>query len=267
MATPKKTTKKTARKKTTTQKRASKKKTGLIQEGEICLPASRLREIINNHEDNEAPWRVFRIMTEFVSGFDFLKQYEKAVTFFGSARFDENHPDYKEAEELARQLCHEGFTIISGGGPGIMEASNRGASGECQGKSVGLNIQLPKEQRVNPYVKESIAFHYFFTRKVMLSFASQMYIFYPGGFGTLDEFFELVTLVQTKKIQSVPIILVGNHFWEPLLKWFEESLYKKHQTIEREDMSIYYLAKDSEEAWRIIRKLIKEGKVKLGEIH
>jgi hypothetical protein len=261
----KKTTDKEVPKKRNRKINPSAKKL-LIQEGEICLPASRLREIVSNHEDDELPWRVFRIMTEFVAGFEFLKQYDKAATFFGSARFQPEHEDYEEARLLAKRLSEAGFAIITGGGPGIMEAGNKGAY-ENDGKSVGLNIKLPNEQRTNAYVKESQAFHYFFIRKVMLSFASQLYVFHPGGFGTLDEFFELVTLVQTKKIQAVPIILVGRDYWEPLLKWFETDLYKKYQTISKEDLSLYYLAANGEEAWIIIQKLIKEGRVKLGEIH
>lgn len=198
-------------------------------------------------------WRIFRIMSEFVDGFQFLSDFKREVTFFGSARFAPEDSYYKTAQTLARRLSKAGYTIITGGGPGIMEAGNKGAVEGGKGQSVGLNIQLPYEQRINPYVKKGIGFHYFFTRKVMLSASAQAYIFFPGGFGTLDEFFEIITLVQTKKIaEPVPIILIGEEFWTPLLQWIEEMMLKRIQAIEAKDMKLYRLVTSIDEAYDII---------------
>jgi uncharacterized protein (TIGR00730 family) len=202
--------------------------------------------------DDNPSWRIFRIMSEFVDGFTFLAGIDKSVTFFGSARLDESHPYYQLARELGRRLASHGFTIVTGGGPGVMQAANQGAC-DADGKSVGLNIQLPHEQRMNPYVRESMSFHYFFSRKVMLDFSAEAYIFFPGGFGTMDEFFELVTLRQTGKMDPmVPVILIGRDYWEPLLAWMEETLLRKYHTIAEQDLKIWTLTDDLEEAAQLV---------------
>ncbi len=206
-----------------------------------------------DYEHNPS-WRIFRIMAEFVDGFHFISQFEKSVTFFGSARFKENNVHYRAAQKLARMLAKAGYTIVSGGGPGIMEAANKGAA-EGGGVSVGLNIQLPFEQRINPYVKRAMAFNYFFTRKVMLAFSASAFVFFPGGYGTLDEAFELITLRQTHKIYpKIPIILVGEDFWGPLCEWLRENATKKHGTIDREELKLWELVDSPEEALAIIKK-------------
>ena len=220
------------------------------------MPASKLAEIMNgnNHYDDVSPWRIFKIMAELVDGFEFLKKYGKSVTFFGSARCDFKNSIYKETTKLASELSKNGFTVITGGGPGIMEAANRGAY-EAGGYSVGINIKLPMEQRINKYVKSSEAFHYFFIRKMMLSFASEVYIFFPGGFGTLDEFFEIITLVQTKKIKPVPVVLVNKEYWNPLLNWIKQDVYGKDKAIDEKDMNIYKLVNNADEALEYIKSL------------
>lgn len=202
---------------------------------------------------HEFSWRIFRIMAEFIEGFQFLADLKREVSIFGSTRFKQSNKHYKEARELAFRLGKAGFTMITGGGPGIMEAANRGAN-ESGAESIGLNIQLPKEQRVNPYVKHGLGFHYFFSRKVMLSTSAQAYIFFPGGFGTLDEFFELVMLIQTKKAPKIPIVLVGKDYWGGLLAWVEKQVYERHRAVSTEDMKIYTLVNTIDEAYNIIVK-------------
>ena len=215
--------------------------------------SSRVGEVIQKIEEIED--RAERIKDEFRLGFEFLLNFDKAVSIFGSSRAGLEHEYYREATELAYMFAKDGFAVITGGGPGIMEAANKGAS-EAGGRSVGLNIMLEKEQRINKYVKEAKAFHYFFSRKIMLTFASQIYFFFPGGFGTLDEFFEMVTLVQTAKIKPIPIILVGRNYWKPLLKWIEKSLYKQHSTVDKDDLDIYTLVDSAEEAYKVAKKFL-----------
>jgi len=198
-------------------------------------------------------WRVFRIMSEFVQGFELLRSYGLAATFWGSARTNPTEPYYKAAEELAAKMAKKGFTIISGGGPGIMEASNVGAF-KVGGNSIGLNIKLPFEQKLNPYTTESLNFDFFFSRKVMLTFSSEVYVYFPGGFGTLDEFFEIITLIQTKKIEKIPVVLYGREFWEPLVKFFEKELLKKHKTISKEDLDLFQIVDSVDEALKYILK-------------
>ncbi len=151
------------------------------------------------------------IINEFKTGIRAIRQYPKSVTIFGSARLKPSDKYYQLAQSLAAKICQEGFAVITGGGPGIMEAANKGSAEKC-GYAVGFNIELPFEQNINPYVTHGVNFHYFFTRKVSMTFSGEVYIYFPGGFGTMDEFFEIITLIQTKKIPKVPVILVGKEF-------------------------------------------------------
>jgi len=199
-------------------------------------------------------WRIFRIMAEFVEGFHFIADFKKTITIFGSTSFSPDNPYYKEARKLGKLLAEARFGVITGGGPGIMEAANRGAF-EGGGESIGINIELPNGQRMNSYVNKPIGFHHFFTRKVMLSFASEAYVFFPGGFGTLDEFFEMVTLIQTKKLaKPIPIIVIGKEYWQPIFNWIKEEVYEKQQAIKKEDLEIFHLVDSIEEAFEIIKK-------------
>lgn len=198
-------------------------------------------------------WKIFRIMAEFIEGFEFLSKLKNEVTVFGSARSNPADPFYKLAQRFGYLCAKGGFTVITGGGPGIMEAANRGAF-DAGGESIGINIQLPLEQRENEYVKRSAAFHYFFTRKVMLSASSQAYIFFPGGFGTLDELFEMLTLIQTGKMSDqVPIILVSKKYWQPMITWLSESVYDEYHDINAEDLELFHLVDTAEEAFEIVK--------------
>jgi len=211
----------------------------------------------NVHEEEDFrktfQWRIFRIMAEFVEGLQFIADFKKSVAFFGSSRFSAKNPYYQEARKLAKMLTKEGFTVLTGGGPGIMEAANRGAF-EAGGESVGLNIELLEGQAMNKYVTNPIGFHYFFTRKVMFSFACCGYIFFPGGYGTLDEFFEMITLIQTKKLsRKVSVVVVGKEYWKPLFNWLEKKVYKEHKAIDKKDLEIFHLVDSAEEAFEIIK--------------
>ena len=197
--------------------------------------------------------RVDRIAREFTEGFKFIEGLERSVTFFGSARSKSNDLHYKQARELGARLAKRGIAVITGGSAGIMEAGNRGAK-EANGFSVGLNIELATAQSLNPYLTESMTFNHFFVRKVLLSYAAEAYVFFPGGFGALDEFFEIVTLVQTNKIERVPIILIGADYWTPLHNLIKNNLYEKHATISKKDMHLYKITDDLAEAEKIILK-------------
>ncbi|MFH1253166.1 MAG: TIGR00730 family Rossman fold protein [Candidatus Uhrbacteria bacterium] len=201
---------------------------------------------------SDITWRIFRIMAEFVEGFQFLSETSREVTIFGSARLAPEDRWYKEAVKLGRLLAKNKFMVITGGGPGIMEAANKGAV-EGGGESIGLNIQLPSEQRTNPYVKKGRAFHYFFTRKVMMAASAQAYVFFPGGFGTLDEFAEMMVLIQTGKAQKVPMVCVGHDFWDPFFVWIEKTVFKQFEAISSSDLKLYKVVDTAEEAFALIK--------------
>jgi len=187
-------------------------------------------------------WRMFQIMAEFVEGFEALAQIEPSVSIFGSARTKPDHPYYKLTEDVSRLLSDSGFAVVSGGGPGIMEAANKGAY-PGKSPSVGLNIQLPMEQSGNPYQDISLKFKHFFARKVMFVKYASAYVVLPGGFGTLDEFAEILTLVQTGKSRRIPIILMGSDFWKGLIDWFRDKMISEG-TISRDDMDLIQIIDD-----------------------
>ena len=202
------------------------------------------------HED---PWRVFRIMSEFVEGFDEMSHIGPAVTVFGSARTKPRDKYYKATVDLSRRLAENNYAVITGGGPGIMEAANKGAA-EGGGKSVGLNIKLPFEQCGNPYSNISVDFHYFFARKVCLAKYSSAFVYMPGGFGTMDEFFEILTLVQTRKVPRFPLICFGRSYWSGLLKWANGTL-KRGKYISPEDTDLVTITDSPAKAVKIINDL------------
>jgi uncharacterized protein (TIGR00730 family) len=201
---------------------------------------------IDDSELTRESWKIFQIMAEFVEGFERLARIKPSVSLFGSARIPPGHPDYLLAEEIARQLSDSGFAVVSGGGPGIMEAANKGAFAG-KSPSIGLNIQLPHEQQSNPYQDIGLGFRHFFARKVMFVKYASAYVVLPGGFGTLDELAEILTLVQTGKTRRIPIVLVGSTFWKGLLDWFEETMVPRG-TIAQEDLSLYSLVDTPEAA-------------------
>lgn len=199
---------------------------------------------------NRESWKIFQIMAEFVEGFERLAPITPSVSLFGSARTQPDHPNYKLAQKTAYLLSEAGFAVVSGGGPGIMEAANRGAQ---QGKSasIGLNIQLPKEQTPNPYQDIALNFRHFFSRKVMFVKYASAYVICPGGFGTLDEMAEMLTLVQTGKTRRIPIILVNSDFWQPLLAWFDNTLVTQGM-INAADLNLFKLVDEPEDVVKAI---------------
>ena len=208
-------------------------------------------------------WRVFRIMSEFVEGFETLKDLGPAITIFGSARTTRDEESYKDTLKVAKMLAQRGFAIISGGGPGIMEAASRGAR-MGKGVSVGLNIQLPAEQKPNRYQDKSLTFRHFFARKVMFVKYASGYIIMPGGFGTLDEFFESLTLIQTGKIRRFPVVLIGRKYWEGLIRWMEHTLIEEG-TISAVDLNLFYLTDSPEDAVEYIIKYHRDSIRPTGE--
>ncbi|MBN1492925.1 MAG: TIGR00730 family Rossman fold protein [Candidatus Omnitrophica bacterium] len=204
-----------------------------------------------NGEQRSETWRVFRIMAEFVDGFEFMSESQPAISIFGSARTRATDKYYTLAQKIAYSLVKEGYSIITGGGPGIMEAANRGAK-EADGKSIGLNIQLPMEQKPNRFITHMLNFRYFFCRKVMFVKYARGFVIMPGGFGTLDEFFEAVTLVQTNRIEPFPVVLVGSAYWKGLLDWMKKTLIKE-KTISKEDMACFYVVDTPAEVVRAIK--------------
>ena len=212
------------------------------------------RQYLIDALSSEEPWRIFRIIAEFVEGIDALSEVGNAVTIFGSARVQPNNPYYKKAEYLAHRLAEEGFSIITGGGPGIMEAGNRGAA-EAGGKSVGMNIHLPFEQKPNPYANINIEYNYFFIRKVMFVKYAMAYVVLPGGFGTLDELFEALTLIQTRRIKSFPVILMGSEFWQGIIDWLKSTVLREGN-ISQDDLAIIEIIDEPEEVVKYIKKYV-----------
>ena len=198
------------------------------------------------------PWRVFRIMGEFVEGFDELATLTRGISIFGSARSKPDDPDYKAAQETAALLAVAGYAVITGGGPGIMEAANRGAF-EAGGLSIGCNIELPFEQSSNRYQTRSLKFKYFFVRKMMFVKYSLGFIIFPGGFGTFDELFEALTLIQTKKIRNFPVILVGSDYWRGLIDWCRQTVLTEGKIAEL-DMNIFHLVDSPQEVLEIVTR-------------
>lgn len=199
----------------------------------------------------EDPWRIFRIMSEFVDGFEELSDLKNAVSIFGSARLKPSDKYYKLAEKTASHMAKSGYAVITGAGPGIMEAANKGAK-KAGGDSIGLNILIPTEQKPNKYVTRFINFKYFFCRKVMFAKYSKAFIVFPGGFGTIDELFEALSLVQTQRVDPFPVILVGSDYWKGLVKWIKDVLIKRG-TLLKSELSIFTLIDDPKEMTGFIR--------------
>jgi uncharacterized protein (TIGR00730 family) len=227
----------------------------------------------NNQQKNKVPqtfdqthsedsWSVFKIMGEFIEGYDKLFKIGPCVTLFGSARFNPENQYYRMAAEVTKRITEKGFGVITGGGPGIMEAANKGAQ-QSNGKSVGLGISLPFERGLNEYVDTNYAIHfnYFFVRKVMFVKYAQGFIVFPGGFGTLDEFFEAMTLIQTQKVTRFPIVLVGVDYWEGLVDWIQNTLITR-EAISEEDLDIFSLTDDVDEIIEVITDFYNKNRIK-----
>ncbi|MFH1458458.1 MAG: TIGR00730 family Rossman fold protein [Candidatus Omnitrophota bacterium] len=205
---------------------------------------------------SEDPWRVFRIMSEFVEGFDVLSKIGKAVSIFGSSRLRSDSKYYKLAEEIAYLLAKQGYAVITGSGPGLMEAANKGTK-RAKGKSIGLNIHIPNGQKPNPYVDLLLEFRYFFVRKVMFVKYAKAFVILPGGYGTLDEFTEALNLIQTERISKFPVVLFGSDYWKGVLDWLK-NMVLKNGNISPEDLDIFTVADNPKEVVAIIKKFYKK---------
>jgi len=209
-----------------------------------------------NHFLREDPWRIFRIMAEFVDSFETMSKVGPAVSVFGSARMKPRHPYYKKTVSLSKRLSNEGLAVITGGGPGVMEAANKGAA-RGRSKSVGLNIELPFEQEPNPYANLPLDFHYFFSRKVCFVKYSMGFVYMPGGFGTLDELMEVATLVQTQRLPQFPLVLFGKKFWGGLLRWLKAQMQDQNQFIGKTDLDLFTVTDSEEEAVEVIMDYVR----------
>lgn len=221
-----------------------------------------LLKSLNKHYDiAHDSWRVLRIQSEIIDGFENLKNITNAISIFGSARTPENNPYYLKSEALAKKLCENNISVISGGGPGIMDAANKGAQKGGKGLSIGLNIELPFEQDPNPHQDIALEFRYFFVRKLMFVRYSTAFVFFPGGFGTIDELGDVLCLIQTKKIDNIPVILFGKDYWEGMLKWMREAmLFEKY--IDEDDLIRLKVTDSIDEAVSIIKDYIEKNEVK-----
>lgn len=203
------------------------------------------------------PWMVLKIMGEFVEGFEAMRNIGPAISIFGSARTSRRNPWYRMGRDTARELAKRGYSVVTGGGPGAMQAANEGAQG-AGGMSIGLNINLPMEQDPNAYQDLELFFDYFFVRKVMFAKYALGYVVLPGGFGTMDEFFEALTLIQTKKMKNFPIVLMGKDYWGGLVRWIKKSMVQEG-TISKKDLDLFYLTDDPVEAATVIQRALEEG--------
>jgi uncharacterized protein (TIGR00730 family) len=225
-----------------------------IEEGKGTVPAEHAPLVCRPQRVES--WRIFKIMSEFVDGFDVIGKYGLAASFFGSVRTKEGDPSYEAARLLAAALAKRGFAVITGGSAGIMQAANQGAY-EAGGQSVGLNIRLSDNQPLNDYLTDSAWFDHFFVRKVMLTYSSDVYIYFPGGYGTLDEFFEIITLIQTGKIKRIPVVLYGRAYWTPIVELFKKELLDTYATISPEDLSLFVIADTVDEAFAYVEKHVR----------
>ena len=214
-------------------------------------------KVIREDFTQEDTWRVFRIMSEFVEGFEVLSKVGEAVSIFGSSRMRPDTKYYKLAEEIAYLIAKEGYAVMTGSGPGLMEAANKGAK-KAKGQSIGLNIQIPSEQKPNKYVDLLLDFHYFFVRKVMFVKYAKAFIILPGGYGTLDEFFEAINLIQTRRIKRVPVVLFGSEYWQGALDWLRDMVFR-NGNISRDDLNIFTVVDSPKEVVNAIKKFYEKA--------
>jgi uncharacterized protein (TIGR00730 family) len=230
-----------------------------MRDPKLNLPESELPRYVEEEDFRSSMhWKIFRIMAELMDGWQFLADFKNNVAVFGSASINKEHQWYKEAVKLGTLIANEGYAVVTGGGPGIMEAANFGAAQATsanKGESLGIDIKTGEFTRANPYVKKGVSFHYFFTRSLMISYSSRAYVYFPGGIGTLDHLSSIITLIQTgKTAKSTPIILVSSEFWGSIDRWVQRVMFEKFKAIDEEDMKLYHIVDTAEEAMEIIRK-------------